>query len=233
MTLTITAEPRTIEGKKTEHLRADGKVPAVMYGFDTEPTNLTLDRVTMEKLYTDAGESSIIDLTLDKDTHSVLIQDIQRDPITDFIIHVDFRRIDMTKEVETDIPVKLVGEAPAVKELGGTLIQSRNEVEVKALPSALVRELTVSVEGLKTFDDTIRVSDIDVPEGMTILTEADRSVASVMPPRTQEEMDALDEEVDADVSGVEVEGEEAEGEEGEETSEGAEKAEEATEEKSE
>lgn len=204
MAFTIKAEKRTLEGRATNHLRAEGKVPAIMYGFEVEPISITIDRNALERLNTDAGESSIIDLTVDGTTHHVLMQDIQRDPMTDFATHADFRRLDMTKKVETSIPITLSGEAPAVKELGGTLIQSLDEVEVEALPSALIREFIVNVESLKTFEDTIRVSDLVVPEGMEILTDVASAIAGVTPPRTQEEMDALDISVEVDLDAVEV-----------------------------
>ncbi len=204
MALTIAAETRTIEGRATDQLRAEGKVPGIVYGFEIDPVNIEVDRNELDRLYNEAGESSIIDLKVGNDTYNVLIQDLQRDPLTDFLTHVDFRRVNMNEKVETSIPITLVGEAPAVKELGGTLIQSLDEVDVEALPAALVRELTVSVETLKTFDDTIRVSDLSVPEGMEIENDPNEAIASVMPPRSEEEMEALDEAVDADVSKVEV-----------------------------
>ena len=204
MAFTIQAQIRSLTGRHTNQLRQDGQVPAVMYGFDVEPTSIEIDRNAVDRLYTEAGESSLVELTIDGAVHNVLIQDVQRDPMTDFITHVDFRRVDMTQKVETAIPVTIVGEAPAVKELGGTLIQSLDEVEVEALPSALVREFTVSAESLKTFDDVIRVSDLSIPEGMEVLTDANEAIASVMPPRSQEEMDALNAAVEVDVSAVEV-----------------------------
>lgn len=210
MTLIIKAEKRELSGRATDALREEGIVPGVLYGFDTEPVNIQIPRNILEKLYTEAGESTVIDLEIEGKTHNVLIQDVQRNPLTDFLSHIDFRKIDMTKKVETTIPIEIVGESPAVKELGGTLIQSLDAVEVRALPSALVREFEVDAGLLKTFDDVIRVSDIKIPDGMEITTAIERSVATVQPPRTQQEMDALDGAPDVDVSGVEVPGEKKE-----------------------
>ncbi len=172
--------------QKSNHLRADDKIPAVMYGFETDPTSIVVDRVQLEKLYSEAGMSTIIDLTIDGKVHPVLIQDLQYNPITDFITHADFRRIDISKKVETSITIKFVGESVAVKELGGTLIQSLEEVDISALPNALVRELEIDINKLKTFDDVIRVSDIETPEGIEILTDAERTIATVQPPRVEE-----------------------------------------------
>ena len=200
----IEAKTREVMGRKTVILRADGLVPAVMYGFETEPKNIVLDRNAFVKVYNQAGESMVVDLELDGAKHPVLIAEIQRDPLTDFITHADFRRVDPKRKIEAEIPLKLVGLAPAVKELGGTLLQTLEEVEVVSLPDALVHEIEVDVSSLFTFDDIIRVKDINVPAGIEIKTDLEQAVASVQPPRSEEEMAALDAAVDADVSKVEV-----------------------------
>jgi len=202
--LIIEAEIREIHGRKTDALRNEGKTPAVVYGFNTEPINITVDRNAAEKLYREAGDSSVIDLKVGGKEYNVLIQDIQRDVLTGFIIHVDFRSLDMTKTVETTISLIFVGEAPAVKEMGGTLVTASEEIEVRALPSKLVHEIEVNIGSLKTFDDAIRVSDLEIPEGIEVLTNAQATIASVTSPRTAEEMEALDNAVEGDVGAVEV-----------------------------
>lgn len=203
-TMTIEARSRELTGRKTNQLRAQGTVPAVMYGFETEPTSVELHRNDLERLYKEAGESTVVQLTIDGSEHPVLIQDIQRDPLTGFITHADFRRINLDQKVEATIRLELVGTPPAVKEHGGTLIQSREEVDVSALPTALVRSIKVDTSVLATFDDVIRVSDLQVPEGVEVLNDPERAIATVQPPRTEAEMEALDEAVEADVDAVEV-----------------------------
>lgn len=200
----IEAKTREIHGRKTNGLRLEGLVPAVMYGFETEPKNITLDRNAFAKVYGQAGESTLVDLEIDGKTHPVLISEIQRDPLTDFITHADFRRVDTKRKIEADIPLKLVGMPPAVKELGGTLLQSLEEVQVMSLPDALVHEIEVDVTKLATFDDVIRVKDIVIPAGIEVKSDLEQAVASVQPPRSEEELAALNSAVDADVSKVEV-----------------------------
>ncbi len=202
--LTISAKARTLKGRKTDALRGEGAIPAVVYGFNTEPTNITVDRNEMERLYQTAGESTVVALEVEGKTVNVLLQDYQRDALTSFLTHVDFRAIDMSQKVEAVITLKLVGEAPAVKELGGTLVESIDEVEVSALPSALVREIEIDISTLKTFEDAIHVSDIKVPAGIEILTEGDVTIASVQPPRSEAEMAALDGAVEENVESVQV-----------------------------
>lgn len=201
----ITAGLREEKGRKTNILRAEGKVPGVMYGFEvTAPVSLTVDRNAFNKIYAKAGESMVVDLEIDGKTHPVLIADIQRNVLTDFFTHVDFRRVDMKRKIEAKIPLKLVGEAPAVKTHGGTLVQSIEEIEVLSLPDALVHEIEVDIAALKTFEDMIRVKDVKVPEGIEVKTWAEQTVATVQPPRSEAELAALDAAVDTDVSKVEV-----------------------------
>lgn len=201
---TLSAESRIVIGRKTDSLRNEGKVPAVMYGFGTEPTNVTVDRNAFVKVYAAAGGSVVIDLTVGETKHPVLIGEVQRNPITNFVTHIDFRRVDPNRKIEAKIPLELVGESAAVKALGGTLLQSLEDLEVKSLPDALVAKIEVDIVKLATFDDVIRVSDIVVPQGIEVMTDMETAVASVQPPRSEEELAALDSAVEMDVSKVEV-----------------------------
>ncbi len=202
--ISLTSTPREITGRKTDALRASGQVPAVIYGFGTEPTNVTINRNAFIKVLAAAGSSSVVDLSIGEKVHQVLIGEVQRNVLTDFVTHIDFRAVDPKRKIEAKIPLVLVGLAPAVKELGGTLLQTLEEVEVVSLPSALVHEISVDVSSLKTFDDVIRVSNLIIPAGIEIKTDADMAIASVQAPRSEEELAKLNEAVDSDISKVEV-----------------------------
>lgn len=201
---TLSAELRELTGRKTDALRHEGQVPAVVYGFGTEPKNVTVDRNAFMKVYAAAGNSVVVDVDVAGAKHQVLIGEVQRNPLNDFVTHIDFRAVDPNRKIEAKIPLVLVGMAPAVKELGGTLLQSLEEVEVKSLPDALVAHIDVDVTKLATFDDVVRVSDITVPAGIEVTTEGEVAIASVQAPRSEEEMAALDAAVEVDVSKVEV-----------------------------
>jgi len=200
----IEAVARQEKGRKTDVLRDSGKVPGVLYGFDIKPSNIVVDRNAFVKVYRDAGESMVIDLEVEGAKHSVLIRDIQRDVLTDFVTHVDFLRVDPKRKIEARIPLKLVGESFAVKTLAGTLVQALEEIEVFSLPDALVHEIEVDISSLKTFNDIIRVSDVKIPEGIELRTHLDQAVASVQEPRSEAEIAGLNDAVDADISKVEV-----------------------------
>mgnify|MGYP002725588566 CR=1 FL=1 len=206
--------------QKASAVRADGSIPGVVYGPEFKSTAVTLPRKIFLDVLSITGESSLIDCTIEgKDEPvAVLVQEIQRDPVRGEIMHVDLRQVNLKEEIEADIALNFEGEAPAVKGENGTLITNMDTISVKCLPSELVAELLVSLESLETLEDTITVSDIKVPSTYEVLSNPDDVVAKVMPPRSEEEMAALDEDVSEDVEGVAVEG--ASEEEGEQTDEG-------------
>jgi len=201
---TMNATVRELTGRHTDAIRAAGSVPAVVYGFGTQPTNITVDRNAFVKILAAAGSSTVVDLVFGDVKHQVLIGEVQRNVLNDFVTHIDFRAVDPNRKIEAKIPLVLVGLAPAVKELGGTLLQTLEEVDVISLPNALVHDIKIDVSVLSTFDAVIRVSDIVVPEGITIVTNGDMAIASVQQPRSEAEMAALNDAVDTDVSKVEV-----------------------------
>lgn len=201
--IALKAIVREETGKKMR--AAAGKnIPAVMYGKDKKPQNLWVDAITFSQLFDQAGTNTVVSLAIDGDKDvNVLIYDFQTDAISNNFTHIDFYLVDMKQEVETEIPLVFVGVSAAVKELGGTLVKNNDVVEVRALPGDLPHEIEVDLTTLKTFDDIILAGDLRVTDKVEILMEDNIPIASVTPPRTEEEMAALDEEVDADVSKIE------------------------------
>lgn len=203
MSYILEAELRTKKGRKTNQLRAEGQVPSIVYGAGVEPMPLTINRNAFLKVYKQAGESMIVELKVNEQNPlHVLIQELQLDPIYDTVTHVDFRSVDMTKEIEADVDLEFVGEAMAVKGLGGTLITSLDFVSVRSLPTKLVRTIQVDLSKLETFDDVIRISDLAMPEGMTVLNDPEDSIAAVEPPRSDAEMAALNSAVEVDITAI-------------------------------
>ncbi|MEK7103749.1 MAG: 50S ribosomal protein L25 [Patescibacteria group bacterium] len=216
-TITLTAQQRTITGKKLAVLRAQKLVPAVLYGHKVENKLLSVPVVAFDKTYEKAGESALVDLAIDGGAPvKVLIHDVSRNPVKGFVEHVDFYQVNMKEKLETEIPLVFVGESKAVKELGGTLVKSIEELEVRCLPSDLVHEITVDISSLATFDDVIKVKDIVLPAGMEALDDGEEVLISVAEPASEEELAALDEKPVEDVSAVEVEKKGKDEEEGDE-----------------
>jgi large subunit ribosomal protein L25 len=226
-TITLQATKRDLKGRKNYMTRNGGNVPAVLYGSATpEPKSIAVDRKALTAAFKQVGESTLVDLVIDNETPvKVLIQDLQLDPMRSEVIHADFRSVDMTKPIEAEVKLHFVGEAPAVKELGGTMVHVVDAIEVEALPGNLIPSIDVDVTSLKTFDDAVRIKDLVMPPGVEALGDANMTLALVEAPRSEEELAELDKAVEIDVSAVEVAGKkEKEGEEGEgvEEAEGAE-----------
>ncbi|MDP3965061.1 MAG: 50S ribosomal protein L25 [bacterium] len=202
--LKLEAQSRKVLGKKVDQLRRDGIIPAVIYGSSVKTVPIQVSYKQFEKLYGEAGESSLVDLTVDEGKAvAVLIQSVTRHPLTEKLEHVDFYQVDLTKKIIAEIELRFEGEAPAVKELNGTLVKSLDKIEVECLPQQLVPEIIVDVSSLKTFDDMIHVSDLKIPEELELKDNPDEPVASVQPPRSEKELEELDTEVQDDVDKVE------------------------------
>ena len=200
--LNVTA--RTETGKALEALRQNDLIPAVVYGHDVDPVSLSVNYLDFSRAFKTAGESTLIELSLDgKKPVNVIIQDVATHPLTGRFMHVDFYQVNMKEEIETDVPLEFVGESAAVKALSGVLVRSLEEVKIKCLPSNLPHALEVDLAKLATFDDAIKVGDIVLPQGVELLDDAETIVATVAAPRTEAEMEALNEKVEMDVTKVE------------------------------
>ncbi len=200
--ITLSAKIRKELGKKVKALRKKGVLPAVLYGPKIKSLALEINQKDFEKAYQEAGESSLVSLEADRKKFLVLVHDVKRDPLSDKFIHVDFYQPDLEKEVEARVPIIFEGEAPAIKELGGTFVRSISEVEVKALPQKLPKEIKVDSSTLKTFEDHILVKDLPLPEGVKVLKEPDEIVAYVAQPEKVEE--ELEKPIEEKVEEVEM-----------------------------
>lgn len=189
MTISLKAKLRKEVGKKTKSIKKAGKIPAVVYGPAIKNILVEVDEKEFKKVFSQAGESSLIDLDVEgeKSKKPVLIHDLQKDPLTDKFIHIDFFQPSLTEEVQATVPLVFEGVAPAEKDLGGTLVKNIAEVEVKALPQNLPHEIKVSVAGLLTFKDHILIKDLALPPNVKVLKKEDEIVASVAEPKKVEE----------------------------------------------
>lgn len=191
--LTLTAHARTETGKQNKIVRRKGELPAVLYGHGVAAQSLALSANEFSKVYRKAGESTLVDLAIDGGTPTkVIINDIQRHPLTNAVIHVDLHQVKMTEKLRAEIVLAFAGEPAAVKELGGVLVKNLDHVKVETLPADLVPEILVDVSSLKTFDDVIHVKDLVLPKGIEVLDKADEVVALVTPPRSEAELAELE-----------------------------------------
>ena len=203
-TLEIIAQTREQKGKKTNQLRSEGYVPGVVYGNKKENKHIKINNIDFKKVLSGAGESTLIDLSIDgKDIGKVIINDYQTDPVTDKIIHFDLYQVRMDKKIVAKVPINFIGESPAVKNEGGVLVKSHNIFEINCLPGDLIHDLEVDLSGLGHVDDIIRVKDLKISDKIEILSSPEVVVVTVAPPRTDKEIEDLEEKVKEDIEGVE------------------------------
>ncbi len=211
------------EGTKAKKLLASGLIPIEFYGKGTENMSLQVDYQAFRKLFRFAGTNTIISLNIDggKSKVDTIVHDVNYHPITDKIIHVDFVKVKMDEFVYTKIPIVLTGVAPAVKELGGTLMHNLDELEVKCLPGDLIHNIEVSIEPIVDFNSFIRVKDLSVPDTLEVLGDPEEVVVTAVPPRVEEEPEVVEEVAEGEAEGAEAaEGEAGEGEKKEAKAEG-------------
>jgi len=186
--LTLSSKVRKTLGRKTKSLRVKGILPAVVYGPQKKSIPLELDYKSFEEIYRQAGESSLILLDIaspeikTENKPQVLIHDVKLDPLSGKFIHVDLYQAPLTVEVEAKVPIVFEGEAPAVKELGGTLVKNISDLEVKALPQNLPKEIRVNISLLKNFEDHILIKDLKLAVGVKILKDSGEIIARIAPP---------------------------------------------------
>lgn len=204
--ISLNAKIRKESGKKTRSLKESGKIPAVVYGPGVKNISLEIDQLEFKKVFKEAGESSLIDLKVDKEKRPVLIHEIQKDPVSDKITHVDFFQASLKEDVEVTVPLVFEGIAPAIKELGATLVKNMTEIQVKALPQNLPHEIKVNVEGLKAIGDHILIKDLPLAEGVKVSKKPDEIVVSISAAeKVEEELAKEIEEKVEDIEKVEKE----------------------------
>ncbi|MFA6427989.1 MAG: 50S ribosomal protein L25 [Candidatus Buchananbacteria bacterium] len=207
MILDLKSQSRQLVGKKVESLRQQDLIPAVIYGHGVEAKNLAIAAKEFGKIFSQSGESTLVDLTIDEQKPvKVLIQAVQRDPISSKVIHVDFHQVRMDEKIITEVPLKFVGEAGAVKSLGGVFVHVLDHVKIECLPTELLSEIVVDISVLANFENKIHIKDLKVGAGVKILGEAEETVALVEAPRTEQEMADLEATATATVIEPEVAG---------------------------
>ena len=211
--VTLSATNRTVLGKKVRRLRREGVLPANVYGRGVDSTAIQLDGRDFRRAIRQAGIRSMFELAIEGEPESrhVLVRGLDREGGTGDPIHVDFYQVDLNNPIQTTIAIRLTGVAPAVTDLGGTLLQNLETVAIRCLPLDIPEAIELDVSSLESFELSLNVGDLNVPAGVEVLAASDIGVATVDAPRLL-------------IEGEEEEGEELEGEEGEllEGEEGAE-----------
>lgn len=191
----LEAKNREIVGKKVKRLRAEGWIPAVLFGAKQASTPVQVEERELGRALREAGSTALIDLFVEQegDPHIVLVRDIQRDVLTSRLQHVDFYQVQLDVKVKTSPALNIVGTAPIVEEGEAVLVQILNQIEVECLPTDLIDSIDVDVSSLEKLDDTVTIGDLPVPPGVTVMADPGDVVVSVVVPRAA----FLDEEEEA------------------------------------
>lgn len=178
MDVTLTAEPRLAIGSSvSRRLRAEGKVPAVVYGLGADPQAVTVEWTALRKaLITEAGLNALIELSVGGDTNLSIIKDLQRHPIRKNVLHVDFQLIDRNAPITIDVPVVLIGEAEKVEQLKGMIDQLRHTLAVKAVPGNFPNQLEVDISHLE-IGTNVKVGEVPLPDGVSTDVDPEEPIA--------------------------------------------------------
>lgn len=206
--VSLTLKPRKLTGKKVASLRREGVIPVHLYGGSTSAMSLQVESRLLNRTLVEVGSNRPLSVQIDgADGEDIcFVREVQRHAVTDEVMHVDFLRVDVSQAVSAEVPIEYIGEAPGVRNLGGTLIQAMTSIQVEALPMRMPGSITVDISVLEDFEKTIVVGDVGVPNEVTVLSARDGLVARVVPPRVEEEPEPTeDEEMDEVAESAEVE----------------------------
>ena len=198
----LKASLRQPMGKRSRRLLREGKVPAVVYGHNTAATPITLDRLEFQKVFLKSGRTHLVDLVVDDSrAEKVLVREIQTHPRRLGPIHVDFYQVNLQEKIEVEVPVRLVGESAPVKQGDGDILQPLHAIRVECLPSDIPEAFEVDLTPLDEIEAEVRVSELKVPSGVTVLDDPEELVVKIVHKRElkiEEEVPAAEAEVPAE-----------------------------------
>ena len=183
----LKVQTRNIFGKKVKKLRQQDLIPAELYGHGVKNLHFTLSAKEFQKVFKEASESTILNLlTEDRKTLPVMIHEVKIDPLSEKILNVDFYQIKMSEKIRVRIPIEFIGEAPAVKTLGGILVKTLQEIEVEALPSDLPHRIEVDLSRLDEVGKSISVKDLKISEKVKFFVSPDTVIVTVIETKAEE-----------------------------------------------
>lgn len=207
----ITLSTRQVVGKKVRALRREGIIPVHYYGKQAASQTLQAPAAILRKVVDDAGANVPVEVRFEgkEDSDICFVREVQWHPVNGSLLHVDFMRVDIAERVTAEVPVVITGQSEAVRDLGGILIQPFQTLPVEALPLNMPKAVTVDITPLRAFGNAVRVEDIELEEGISILRDPNDLLATVQGPRVEQE-ETMEED------GIDQEAPVAEGETGEE-----------------
>ena len=205
----LSAQKRNVLGRKVKSLRKEGLIPAHVFGHKIKTVHIQVKGHDFQKVFEKAGETGIVDLAVDGEKRPVLIRNIQTHPVSDLPLHIDFYQVNLTEKVKVDVPLEVVGEAPAVEKKLGLLLTPVAEVAIEALPADIPEKIEVDISKLENVGDEIKVKDLQIDTSkITLLVDPELVVVQIGELVTKE-MEAVEAEIEAEKVTAEVTPEEA------------------------
>src|SRR3989344_3294271 len=186
----LQAEPRSIIGRQVKSLRRHGLVPAVVYGHDFKPLSIQVPLKDFERVYAEAGESTVVYLSVNGQDHPTIIHDVVRDALSDNYLHADFYKVRLDEKISAKIQLNFIGESPAVKGLGGILVKNMSEIEVEGFPQDLPHQIDVDISGLAELKSHIQVKDLPISSKLEVKAGPEAIAALIQEPISEEELKA-------------------------------------------
>ena len=182
---TYAVDLRTVTGKKVARLRREGLLPANIYGRGLPSLAVQLPYAQARDLMNAHGRNTLVQVQVagERESRPVVVRQVGQNPVTRALLHLDFYQVNLTRLMQAQIPVMLIGEAPAVARWSGVLVQLLDHVEVEALPQNLPEHLEVSVTGLTELEQHVLLSEVSPPPGVRVITDPESIVASIQRPR--------------------------------------------------
>lgn len=187
----ITAKERELGTKAARRMRREGKVPGVVYGIDFDNKHVELDRSQLMAALRKSRRNDKFNLKIDENTYDVIVKSIQWHPVTEDLLHIDFYKLTEGRQITVNVPVELTGESKGVK-LGGSLYQPRKRISVKAMPEAIPNEIVVDISDMD-IGDVVHVFDLDMPEGVEVMSTKNFTIAAVLGKSKEEQAEEAEE----------------------------------------
>lgn len=184
----LEASKREILGKKVRFLRRRGITPVNLFGHGIESRALQCDTGKLKQVLTEAGETVLINLKVgrEKTARPVIVRDVQVNSLKGGLLHVDFYQVKMGEEVKVEVPISLVGKAPALEVTRNTLLQEMDTLTVECLPSRIPASIELDISSLTKSEQVLRVKDIELEEGITVINDPEQVVAKISSQQVQE-----------------------------------------------
>lgn len=192
----IQAARREITGNKVKALRREGLLPGIIYGHKVDPLKISLNAHDMSILLPKISSSQLVVLDVNGETHTTLIRERQRDPVSGLFLHIDFLEVSMTEKLRTSVRLDFAGEAPAVDEFGGLVMTNTETLEIECMPQDLPSSITIDISVLENIGDSIQVKDIQFPSGVDVLTDPEEILIVVTAPAAEEEEEEEEVEIE-------------------------------------